>query len=224
MFALFGSTAERDTFFEKLNKAHPNLQFTMEVSTTSLPFLDTSIAIKDGNFDVTVYRKPTNTGVVLNFKATAPRKWKRSLIKCFLTRAMKICSSWESFNSEVDVIKDLLNKNCYPSTLIEKNITEFIDRHNLNEQSFPPAIEKMPEKANNKPEDYLLIPYWGKPSLKFQKCLQKELNKYDANFKVAYSTTKVGSYFSLKTFVPALFRANVVYKFTGSCDKNISYI
>ena len=78
VFAVFESVSDRDVFFEKLNEAHPNLQFTMEVSNGPLPFLDVSISIGNQAFITEVYRKPTNTGVTMNFNCTAPMKWKKA--------------------------------------------------------------------------------------------------------------------------------------------------
>ena len=40
-----------------------------------------------------VYRKPTNTNLILNFNALCPTKWKSGLIPCFLNRAKRMCSS-----------------------------------------------------------------------------------------------------------------------------------
>ena len=44
------------------------------------------------------------------------------------------------------------------------------------------------------------------------------------NVKAAYSTTKVSEYFSLKSSTPTLHKSNIVYMFTCSCDKSISYV
>ena len=224
VFALFRSTYERDAFFESMNRAHQNLSFTMEVTTSSLPFLDTSITIGDCKFDIAVYRKPTNTGVVLNFNAMAPRKWKYSLIRCFLTRALRISSSWVLFKSELDIIRDILRSNSYPTALIEQKIEEFVTEHNLDENTFTHGYLTRPDTSEKEQKNYFLLPYLGKSSLKLHKRIQDEMRNYEVNITTAYSTTKVGSYFSLKTKVPILFKANVVYRFSASCDKNVSYI
>ena len=50
------------------------------------------------------------------------------------------------------------------------------------------------------------------------------MRNYHLCVKAAYSTVKVGSYFSLKSKCSDLFDSNVVYKFTCSRDGNISYI
>ena len=41
-----------------------------------LPFLDTCIELKGDYFESFVYRKRTNTNVLLNAKATCPANWK----------------------------------------------------------------------------------------------------------------------------------------------------
>ena len=71
---------------------------------------------------------------------------------------------------------------------------------------------------------FFKAPYFGKPSHKFQSRVGRELLKYGLQTQAVYSTLKVSSYFSLKTKVSHLFNSNLVYKFTGSCDKDISYI
>ena len=69
-----------------------------------------------------------------------------------------------------------------------------------------------------------MVPYLGNPSHKFQRRIWEELRCYDVDNIQAYSATKVASYFDLKTKVLTFFKANVVYKLTGSCDKTVSYI
>ena len=51
-----------------------------------------------------------------------------------------------------------------------------------------------------------------------------ETNSSKKKVETAYNTTKIGSYFSLKTCTPYLFKSNVVYKFTCTRDENITYI
>ena len=225
IFALFGSKKERDDFFQVLNSAHPNLKFTMETTTGALPFLDVTISIEEDGFNTGVYRKPTNTDVILNYHSVAPTKWKRSLIKCLLTRAYRLSSNINLFMSEVEKIKNILQRNSYPSAFIDRNIEEFLSSHSINENSFKNVgigKEEQPEKSQ---ESYITIPYIGKPSLKFQRKIQDHmLKRHDVAIRSAYTTTKVSSYFSLKSKCSPLFKSNIVYKFTCSEDRNTSYI
>ena len=54
--------------------------------------------------------------------------------------------------------------------------------------------------------------------------LRNELELHGLRVRATFSTTKVGSYFNLKSQCSTLFTANVVYRFTCSCDKSISYV
>ena len=59
---------------------HPNLKFTSELGPSVLPYWETSISLPttmDGNFTSKVFRKPTYTGLILNFSAICPQKWKK---------------------------------------------------------------------------------------------------------------------------------------------------
>ena len=196
----------------------------MERSTTSLPFLDTTISIKCSEFETKVYRKPTNTGVVINYNYTAPLKLKRSLIKCFLTRAYRLSSNIEAFNSEITAITTILINNAYPRQLIERVIQEFKSHHWIDDNN---CKRSSGNSSNKPPKDnttYFTIPYVGKPSIRFQRKLEHNFWESGLEVKTAYKTTKIGSYFSLKTRTPHLFKANVVYEFKCSRDENITYI
>ena len=135
IFAVFETPAARDTFYDILNKAHPNLSFTMEITTNKLPFLDVSISIKDNSYNTEVYRKPTNTGILMNFDCMAPRKWKKALIKCLLTRAYRVSSDSRCLDTEINNIKDCLQKNDYPRPFINKVYEEFLKSRNTKDGS-----------------------------------------------------------------------------------------
>ena len=58
-------------FLEVLNSQHKDIRFTVEKATTfsTLNFLDVQIKLLDNGYETCVWRKPTNTGVLLNFNA-----------------------------------------------------------------------------------------------------------------------------------------------------------
>ena len=73
VFAIFKQDEHVDKFLNLLNSQHQNLEFTVERSVGSLPFLDVEIRIKeDNNIETRIYRKQTNTEVLLNFNSVAP--------------------------------------------------------------------------------------------------------------------------------------------------------
>ena len=58
---------------DQLNNFHKQIQFTYEVEHNSkLPFLDVLLIKNANNIDTTVYRKPTNTDIYLNWNPHAP--------------------------------------------------------------------------------------------------------------------------------------------------------
>ncbi|MEL6805021.1 MAG: GIY-YIG nuclease family protein, partial [Bacteroidota bacterium] len=219
VFAVFECQKDRDEFYKHLNCAHPNLQFTLEnVDTTSnsLPFLDVEIAIDESaTFSTRVYRKPTNTGVLLNFNAVAPTKWKKSIIKWFLKRAAAISSSHELFELEVNTIKDEFKRNGYPPKFIDDVISEF-----RNDSTTTTTTDKIERERNA----FLVLPYFGKPTERLHRRIQREFLQHQVRIQQANKTTKVESYFSLKSPIPTLFKSDVVYMFTCPRDEGTRYV
>ena len=81
------------------------------------------------------------------------------------------------------------------------------------------------ERSETNPVIYLNVPYIGKESRRFVSCLEKLFHvKFDVKVSAIYKTFKTGTYFELKPRTPLLLCSNVVYKFTCSCDSNITYI
>ena len=63
----------------QLNNLHPNLAFTIEKEAKGkLPFLDMLIIHKVEQGSSTWFTKATDTGLILNYHALAPSRYKRS--------------------------------------------------------------------------------------------------------------------------------------------------
>ena len=67
----------------ELNKFHESIKFTHEVENDrKISFLDVLIKRnEEGGVDTSVYRKPTNTDIYINWKAHAPVIWKIVTLK-----------------------------------------------------------------------------------------------------------------------------------------------
>ena len=74
IFAIFDESQSYDIFFNLINSIHNNLEFTVEVATTTLPFFDVNVKITEFSVDLSVYKRATNTNVLLNFNCIAPSK------------------------------------------------------------------------------------------------------------------------------------------------------
>ena len=227
IFATFKSVEDRNKFFVALNSAHQNLSFTMEEPTNSLPFLDVCVSIKEGAYHTAVYRKPTNTGVIMHYSSMVPSKWKKALVKCFLSRSIKVSSDYSSFTTELAKIKQIFSDNGYPQIFVQTIVDEFVKSNNITKEDYKPATyskEKEKRLTDDNKTAYFTVPFVGRPSLKIQSCVRKELKEHGVNVVSSYNTTTVGSYFNLKSACSRYFKSNVVYKFTCSQDSRVSYI
>ena len=105
--------AEIEAKLAEINNLHPNLKFTIEREENgTIPFLDMKlIHEQDGSLSSTWYNKPTDTGLVMNFHALAPKRYKRSVVSGFVHRIHRACSSWEYFHESMEKAKKVLERN-----------------------------------------------------------------------------------------------------------------
>ena len=95
------------------------MSFSKEIEIDScLAFLDIKIE-KSIKFITSIYRKPTFSGIYLNFKSHAPTKYKSGLIYCLLYRIFNLCSNWDIIHREINNIKAILLRNKYPLNFID---------------------------------------------------------------------------------------------------------
>ena len=78
-------TTEVNNKLSEINQLHDNLKFTTETETEGrLPFLDLYIVHSENELFTTWYSKPTDTGLIMNFHAVAPRRYKRAVVQGFI--------------------------------------------------------------------------------------------------------------------------------------------
>ena len=202
-------------FFNFINSQHPNLKFTCELGNKELPFLDVKVVMKDIEFETSIYRKDTYTGLLLNYSAMCPLIWKKGLVLGLLTRAYTACSNWKLFHEEIQNICKFLCENNYPKSFVENIISNFL--HNkFNNSQRDDSIESVRYTFK--------IPYIGNPSLVLKKKLRKLFKKCEIDVNIVFSTSKVSSYFSLKDRTNPALKASVIYQFSCLDDPSCSYI
>ena len=217
VFVVFRKGVNFIPFYERLNNLHKNIKFTYEVGGNQMPFLDIAVTLSSSGLKTTVYRKKTDTNVLLNYKAVAPNNWKKGLIKCFLHRAQTVCSDNDLLEKEMENLKTIFFKNGYPENFFLKVKTEFLN-------SKPKSTEQQ-EKSKKEKKPIVKIPYVGKTSTLFARRLKKLLAKENyPDFQVIYETTKIQESFKLKDDHPKEILSKIVYRFTCSGDPNVHYI
>ncbi len=124
-----------------------------------LPFLDVDITRSNGKFSTSIYRKPTFTGLFINFHSFIPLTYKCSLISCLLYRIFNLCSSYENSHVQLEVIRKLFNLNGFPSHVFDHLAHRFLNK--IFEPK--PPVHTAPKKVV-----YFYLPFTGSHSLQIR--------------------------------------------------------
>ena len=129
-FLVFRDISHVNKFDECINNIHSNIKFTFELEQNStLPFLENSIRkTNDRKLLTSVYRKPTFTGLGLNFFSNTPEIFKINSIKTLLHRAYTISSNFNFLRDEICHLKTYFPNNKYPMQIIENVINTFLSK------------------------------------------------------------------------------------------------
>ena len=115
-------------FLTTLNESHPSIDFTMEVEENGrLPFLGMNVIRSGCCLDTTIYRKLTNTGLLLHYHSHVDARYKRSLLNTMLNRAFQLSSTWKFFHEECERLKEIFSPLRYPDDLVQSSIRKFIE-------------------------------------------------------------------------------------------------
>ena len=109
-FVIINYKNQADKILEFLNSCHPTFKFTMEKEVyNEINFLDVKIKRElNDSITTSTYRKPTFTGVMLNWNSLTSIKYKKGLICCLLDRSFKICSGYQQKIIEMEELCELL--------------------------------------------------------------------------------------------------------------------
>ena len=105
----------------KLTSSHINIQFRYEAeSNNSLSFLDVLVIRKNNSIE-TVYRKPINNEIYLNWNLLSPKSWKRGTSRTIIKKTYVVCLRTDLLQKDVDHISFVsLNYNNVPKWVIDQ--------------------------------------------------------------------------------------------------------
>ena len=208
-FVVVKSIEQADTILKFLNEQHKTIKFTMEKEIgNKINFLDITIKRKpDLTLETLTYRKPTFTGVMLNWNSLTSIKYKTGLIRCLLDRSYKICSSEKQKQIEMAQLRILLLKNNYPSQIIDREFNKFLElKTKLAEDKIIDDEIKI---------KYLSLPYINDKSETISRNIKKLVKQYypKINLRVAFkSPAQLGDHFPFKDkVIDPNKQSNVVY-------------
>ena len=73
-----------------------------------------------------MYRKPTDTGLLLHFQSHVDNRYKKGLVNTMVDRAHRLSSTEEAFTKECDKLRITFSKLRYPNTLVNSTIRRFM--------------------------------------------------------------------------------------------------
>jgi hypothetical protein len=112
------------TFLDNLNKAHPTIKITYEISQTEVNFLDLTIYKHDGILQTKLYTKPTDKHQYLEHSSCHPIHNKNSIPYSQALRLIRINSEPKYLEDSLNNLSHNLQARGYPRTLINKSFTQ----------------------------------------------------------------------------------------------------
>ena len=110
-----------------LNSIHPSIQFTMEVSENSLPFLDVLINKEGNKIWMNLFSKPTDSKRYVPYNLNHPKHCIKNIPFCL---ARRICAIVEKSNVRsaklLELKKILVTQKC-PEKIIQKGIEKALN-------------------------------------------------------------------------------------------------
>jgi hypothetical protein len=98
----------------EFNKLQSSIKFTMEKEIHhSINFLDLTIHREEENLKFTIYRKPTQTDIIIPNSSCHPNEHKRASINYLLNRMHVYPINKEAKEAELNIIKNILQNNEY---------------------------------------------------------------------------------------------------------------
>ena len=199
-----------DRFIEQVNKFHPTIKFTAEISENEITFLDTTVfkgerLKKDSILDIKTHFKPTETFQFTHFASCNPPGVKYGFIKGEAIRLLRTNSSKKTFEESLVKFKQRLQARGYPQNIIERSLSEvnFASRQSALTQKKKSHERILPFVTTYHPAVKILMEQWS--------LIQNQLL-----LKTIFKTPPIISFKKGKSLKTSL-RADVSISFASPC-------
>ena len=127
------------------------------------------VRLLNGKIDTSWYQKPTDTGLILQFRALAPVKYKKNIIEGTIYGILNATSTWENFTEGMKRAAETWEKNQYPPQFYQPILRQTLDKI-LNGKTISHSERSICERGKNMP---LILQYRGDKSDQFAKKLRR---------------------------------------------------
>lgn len=208
-FLLFHDRSHVNLFLDYMNSKHPNIKFTYETEQKNkLNFLDIAIERQQTKFVTSVYRKPSFSGLGMNFFSYISDKFKFNCIDSLIYRAYRVSSNFNLFHIDLVFLRSYFLNNGFPTSLIDFRISKFLNKLYCPEQNNQPLSNDVL---------YFTLPYFGYHSTKMKTEIQSIFKKHfpTVTFNICLvNNFTISSLFHFKDKLPKSARSSVVYEYS----------
>ena len=82
---------------------------------------------RDGSLESEWFRKPTDTGIIMNWYSIAPLRYKKNIVSGFVNRIWSATTSYDAFVRGCEKAKIILTNNQYPQNWVECQVSRAIN-------------------------------------------------------------------------------------------------
>ncbi|CAF1581885.1 unnamed protein product [Rotaria magnacalcarata] len=115
---------------DRWNKFDENINLSAKIGS-SVNFLDLSIEHRDGQLFTTVYQKPSYEPYYLPFNSIHPLHMKKNIPFAMLLRAIRYCSTFQSYLNERETLRMALLLNKYPNKIIDEQFNNVLQKFKI---------------------------------------------------------------------------------------------
>ena len=172
----------------------------------------------DDTINTTVYRKPANTDICINWHSHSPLQWKKTTANILNQRAIKMCSDKKFLDKDLE--NDLCEINKYPRKFGQNIIHYYFHKRN----SIAPKLNE----GNSNKGIFINLKYTGQKAEQLMSKMKKIISNSledGVKLKLVYNSAKLSQYFNVRDHVPQKYKSDLVYKCTcPQIDCNETYI
>ena len=105
--------------------------------------MDVTITNHKTHFSTDLFKKPINTNLSTKFDSAIDHKFKINLIRCLVSRAWKICSTYGNFSKQMESLCNFLCSNDYPLNIVESTIGSTLNQIYITPQKLQTAKKRL---------------------------------------------------------------------------------
>ena len=201
--------SEIQVFHDIINELHHNIKFTKEIEqNNNIKFLDLDITHNEKGIFFDIYRKPTQTDVIIPYDSHHHHSHKLAAINSYLHRCYNTPLSDTNRNKEIETIKNIAINNKFPPQTINKIIHKYQFRHNRHNAT---ALIPIKDEKNHK---YRNITFPGK----IAHSIKHIFNKYNINISFKTDNTTKNKLFNAKDKIQKVDKNGVYQLNCGTCN------